>query len=118
LKPRLRFRCAAVFYTQGVCAFASVEPTESVREVEGEYHSIVTVPAHFFSEGEHTAGISIFTSIGTKQHFVKMHDAVQFQVRDAIDGDSARGDYTQNLDGVVRPLLSWKSNYHGVAMDR
>jgi hypothetical protein len=32
---------------------------------------------------------------------------VAFQVVDAQDGDSARGDYVGPMPGVVRPLLAW-----------
>ena len=35
------------------------------------------------------------------------YDAVSFQVYDPGDGDSARGRFTGQLRGVVRPLLEW-----------
>jgi hypothetical protein len=38
-----------------------------------------------------------------------VHDAIAFQVIDSQDGDSARGQYTGNLAGVIRPLLDWET---------
>jgi len=106
-RDNMSFRCASVFYTQGICAFASVEKEEKIRDRMGEYISTVEIPEHLLTEGEYTAGVSIFTSMGIKQHLVKEHDAVQFQVVDNMDGGTARGDYSQNLAGVVRPMLKW-----------
>ncbi len=106
-RPNMSFRCLSVFYTQGIVAFASVEKEERVRDRPGEYISSVEIPEHLLTEGEYTAGVSIFNTKGIKSHYVKEHDAVQFQVVDKIEGDTARGDYTQNLTGVVRPMLKW-----------
>ena len=109
-KPNLRFRCVALFFTQGVCAFASVEPTEETRSATGRYFSAVTIPPHLLTEAEYTVGISIFVFIGAKHHYVQLKDVLRFQVFDPMTGPSARGDYAQNIAGVVRPLLKWKSS--------
>ena len=104
----IQFRCAAQFYTQGVLAFASIEPVEQVREECGEYDSVVVIPPHLLAEGEYTVGVSIFSSAGAKQHYVRLRDALMFQVYDSMTSPSARGDYAQTIGGVVRPLLEWK----------
>lgn len=106
-KSSMSFRCASVFYTQGVCAFASVEKEEKIRDRVGEYIATMEIPAHLLTEGEYIAGVSIFTSMGIKQHFVKEHETIQFQMVDNMDGNTARGNYTQNLAGVMRPMLKW-----------
>ena len=36
---------------------------------------------------------------------------ISFLVVDSADGDSARGDYTKNIPGVVRPLLEWSTEF-------
>jgi lipopolysaccharide transport system ATP-binding protein len=107
--PGLQFRCAAQFYTQGVVAFASIEPTEEVRPGSGIYFSTMEIPSHLLAESEYIVGVSIFSSYGAKVHYVKLSDALVFQVYDSMIGPSARGDYAQALGGVVRPLMSWKS---------
>jgi lipopolysaccharide transport system ATP-binding protein len=73
----------------------------------------VIIPPNLLSEGEYTVGVSIFTSVGLKQHYVMIKDAMFFQVFDSMIRQSARGDYAQNLAGVVRPLLKWNMYYEG-----
>ena len=108
-QPNLAFRCSAIFNTQGVVAFASVEPTEQERTAPGLYHSTVEVPAHLLAEGEYVVGLSMFSSRGAKQHLAQVRDALSFHVFDPMTGDSARGDYAENLGGVLRPRLRWES---------
>ena len=36
------------------------------------------------------------------------------QVVDAVDGDTARGDWTRDIPGVVRPLLRWTTEHEPV----
>ncbi|HNA89560.1 MAG TPA: ABC transporter ATP-binding protein [Anaerolineales bacterium] len=105
--PNTTFRCALIFNTQGVIAFASVEPTETVRSEPGVYQSVVRVPAHLLAESEYSLNVSIFASAGAKQHYVNLRNALNFQVYDSMTKPSARGDYTQNLLGIVRPMLQW-----------
>ena len=108
LQPELRFRCAIELMTQGVVAFASVEPKETVRYKRGRYYSSLTIPAHLLAEGLHSVRVSIFTSSGMKKHYARVDEAIAFQVVDLMGGDSARGDYAQNLRGIVRPKLDWE----------
>ena len=109
MEPGLKFRVQAIFYTQGTIAFASHERVEIVRNKVGQYFSKVMIPPNLFAEGEYTLGISVFSSSGKKMHFCKVNDAVAFQVYDAITGSSARGDYSEGLGGVTRPMLDWES---------
>jgi lipopolysaccharide transport system ATP-binding protein len=110
-KPGLSFRCAALFYTQGVCAFVSVEPAETKRDKGGNYSSVLSIPANLLAEGEYAVSISIFSSQGMKNHYVQVKDAIVFRMFDPMTGDSARGDYVQNLTGVVCPLLKWEISH-------
>lgn len=107
-KPGLRFRCVFGFNTQGVYAFAAMEPTEETRSREGTYYSSVTIPPHLLAEGEYIVGVSIFSSSGGKMHYVSLRDVIAFQVYDSMTGPSARGDYAQNFAGIVRPLFDWE----------
>lgn len=106
-KPGLKFRCTLGFNTQGIYAFAAMEPTEEVRPHKGRYFSSITVPSHLLAEGEYIISVSIFASSGAKMHYVSLRDAIAFQVYDSMTGLSARGDYAQNFAGVVRPLFQW-----------
>jgi lipopolysaccharide transport system ATP-binding protein len=65
-------------------------------------------PANLLNEGLVTVDAGV-ASIGA----LKLHphagcvDAVSFHVQDPGDGDSARGRFTGQLRGVMRPLLDW-----------
>jgi len=111
--PEMRFRCAALFYTQGVCAFSTLEPIEAMRDRTGCYTSIVTIPANLLAEGDYTITISVFSSKGKKSHLCRVKDVIAFQIFDPISGRSARGDYAEGLSGVIRPCLEWSSSYQG-----
>jgi lipopolysaccharide transport system ATP-binding protein len=106
-QPNRRLRCAAMVYTQNVCAFSAVEPAGSGREHPGYYESIVSIPANFLTEGDHSVNISIFSSRGTKVWHVSLKNALNFQVFDPVTGDS-----THDLSGIVRPRLDWQLHYH------
>ncbi len=108
-KPNLKFRCSVHFNTQGVCAFASPEPTEKTRENPGTYCSVVTVPGNLLAEGEYTINVSIYSSRGAKNHYIQLQNVVAFHVYDPMTGNSSRGDHAGRIGGVVRPRLEWES---------
>jgi hypothetical protein len=108
LEPGTRFRCSALFFTQGVCAFGTLEPTERTYPVAGTYRASVAIPAHLLAEGEYTVQVSLFASRGSKSRFAMVRDAVAFHVADPMDGFSARGDYAEPMAGVMRPKLEWE----------
>lgn len=105
----LKFRCAIGLYTQGVCSFYTVEPTELVREAPTWYESIVRIPGNLLAEGEYLVHLSVFASRGKKSHLCSIKDVIAFQVFDPMSGNSARGDYAEGLAGVMRPLLEWQT---------
>lgn len=113
--PHLKFRCAAGFYTQGTCAFTTLEAVEATYEHEGLYYSSVVIPGNFLSEGDYSISITLFASRGKKLRYCKVNDVVVFQVYDPITGHSARGDYSEGLAGVTRPLLEWQLDYAGAS---
>ena len=98
-----------MFSTPGVAAFSSVEPIELERTRTGLYSSVVKVPSHLLSESEYSVNVSAFASAGSKKHYVSVRNAINFQIYDSMTNPSARGDYTQNLAGVVRPMLHWET---------
>jgi len=103
------FRIAAAFYTQGACAFTTLEPTETSRERPGHYESSVTIPGNMFAEGDYLVTLSGFVSRGKKVHHFKLDGCIAFQVYDPLTGASARGDYREGFGGHMRPKLSWST---------
>jgi len=112
-EPGLTFRCSARFHTQGIVAFATLEPNETTHPRPGVYQARVGLPANLLSEGEYTISLSFFTSQGRKAHWLTESDVIAFQTSDPLNGDSARGDYAEKLGGVVRPKLTWDKTYVG-----
>ena len=112
-QPEMKFRCAALFNTQGTVAFVSLEPMETRHYQAGVYHSVVEIPGNLLAEGEYTVDVSVFSSRGKKEHFCRVEDAIAFQVFDPVTGGSARGDYGEGYAGVMRPLLHWQLEYAG-----
>ena len=112
--PGTRFRFRADFFSRGTLAFPALERTEEVREHEGLYRSRVQIPGNLLAEGEYLIGITALTSRGGKRMpYCKVQDVAVIQVVDFLEGDSARGDFAERLDGVVRPFSTWETVFHG-----
>ncbi len=75
------------------------------REV-GRYRRTGWIPGNLLAEGTFFVGAVVSSYNPTYMHFFEP-EAVAFQVVDSQQGDSARGEYTGMLPGVVRPVLQW-----------
>ena len=64
------------------------------------------IPGNFLAEGRVLVMAAVSTFNPTRVHALEP-DAVSFQVVDRSDGDGARGPWTRDWPGVVRPLLEW-----------
>lgn len=104
ITPNIHF-----FDESGTCIFVSHdwngEWKDKARPAR-TYTSTVWVPGNFFGEGRITVAVAASTYEPMEVHFV-VWDALSFYVADSIDGDSARGNYTGQFPGVVRPILEW-----------
>lgn len=112
-KPDLSLRCSIAFMAQGVCAFVTVPPEETVHKVPDLYSITVQIPPNLLTETHYSLNITILSSQGVKYRYVKEKDVLTFQVVDMMEGDSARGDYAERLAGVVRPMLQWSAPERG-----
>jgi lipopolysaccharide transport system ATP-binding protein len=74
----------------------------------GDYVATAWIPANVLNEGLFTVDPAV-TSLGAGKLFphAGARQAVSFHVHDPGAGDSARGRFTGQLRGVVRPLLEW-----------
>jgi lipopolysaccharide transport system ATP-binding protein len=74
----------------------------------GDYTSTAWVPGNLLNEGFVLVDVALVTHATTRHtHVVGCREAVSFHVQDPAEGDSARGLYTGQWKGVVRPLLDW-----------
>jgi lipopolysaccharide transport system ATP-binding protein len=74
----------------------------------GIYTSTAWIPANLLNEGTTTVDVAICTLRAPKLHQrAARYEAVLFTIFDPGDGDTARGRFTGQLSGVVRPRLEW-----------
>ena len=76
----------------------------------GRFLSTGWIPGNLLAEGTMIVGVSIWSEQPQNLHFYE-RDVVAFEVVESPDGDSARGDYTMQFPGLVRPLLEWDTKY-------
>lgn len=90
-----------------ICVVSDLDPHwgKQPRPV-GRYSSTMWIPGNFLAEGNVTASAAISTVIPLTVH-VHERDAVAFRVIDRLEGDTARGDYSGPMPGVVRPIFRW-----------
>ncbi|TMK73243.1 MAG: ATP-binding cassette domain-containing protein [Actinobacteria bacterium] len=74
----------------------------------GEYVATAWIPGNFLNEGRHAAGVEIVKlDIPKPDPQASAYEAVAFHVYDPAEGDSARGLFSGQWKGAVRPLLEW-----------
>jgi lipopolysaccharide transport system ATP-binding protein len=95
---------------QGDIAFNAMDtsPRWDDPSEPGEYAATAWIPGNSLNEGPASVDVAVCSLSAPKllQH-AAAYRAVSFQVYDPGDGDSARGRFTGELRGVVRPLLEW-----------
>jgi lipopolysaccharide transport system ATP-binding protein len=96
--------------TGGNVAFNAMDVDPRWREptAPGEYVATAWIPGNFLNEGLMYAYADICSIDAPKlHHHLTGYQAVSFHVQDPGEGDSARGAFTGQWKGVVRPLLEW-----------
>jgi lipopolysaccharide transport system ATP-binding protein len=78
---------------------------------KGRWVSTVLIPGNLLAEGTLFVGPGLL-SLNTLITQFQERDVVAFHVVDSQDGDSARGDWTGKVDGVMRPLLNWNTQFN------
>jgi lipopolysaccharide transport system ATP-binding protein len=98
---------------EGLCVFQlhDLDPAwrGKLRPV-GRYCTRAVLPGNLLAEGMLLVGVTLTSPEAVLQH-VQERDAVAFQVVDSLEGDSARGDYSGTMPGLVRPLVPWHTDF-------
>ncbi|MBE7444983.1 MAG: ABC transporter ATP-binding protein [Planctomycetia bacterium] len=103
---------------EGIELFESFENDLEWRNrprLSGRYVTHAQIPGNFLTEGIFYITPCLRT-LKPEIRCFKVPDAVAFQVVDSIEGNSARGDCTGEIAGVVRPLLKWKTQFSTTAV--
>jgi lipopolysaccharide transport system ATP-binding protein len=114
IKPGYTLMPHFTFFDQDdVCVLTSldVDPVWRRRpRPVGHYVSTGWIPGNFLSEGTMMIEVAMRTVEPDILHFSEA-DAVAFQVVDDMTGDTARGDWRNDIPGAVRPLLDWHTEF-------
>ncbi len=95
---------------QGDIAFNAMDTDERWHEPTpaGVYRSTAWIPGNLLNEGLTAVDVELVSLAAPRlHHHAQERSAVSFHVQDPGEGDSARGLYTGQVRGVVRPLLEW-----------
>ena len=95
---------------RGDVAFNAMDTSPRWQEPAepGDYLSTAWIPGNLLNEGLVTVQVGICSLRASKlRPHAGSTDAVAFHVQDSGEGDSARGLFTGQWKGVVRPLLDW-----------
>jgi lipopolysaccharide transport system ATP-binding protein len=98
---------------EGILVFKALDVDPNWRKRSrpvGRFTSRAMIPGNLLQEGLYSVKAALITLDPMIIQFYEQ-DAVAFQVIDNNDGDSARGDYAGNIEGVVRPLLKWTTSF-------
>jgi lipopolysaccharide transport system ATP-binding protein len=94
-----------------VCVFGTIDDDPDWRERPrpvGTYTSTVEIPGNFLSSGRFFINAALQTLKPMTTQFFE-RSVVAFQVIDRSGYDTARGIYTGEMGGAVRPMLKWKT---------
>jgi lipopolysaccharide transport system ATP-binding protein len=95
---------------RGDIAFNAFDTHERWRvpSEPGIYEATAWIPGNLLNEGLYAADVAVCSIAAPKlHHHFQERFAVAFHVQDPGAGDSARGIYTGQWRGVMRPLLEW-----------
>lgn len=109
LAPNLHF-----FNEDGICLFVTGDNSSQPKDI-GRYASTARIPGNFLAEGTISVNVALSSPFAIRFHEL---DAVRFQVIDTLEGDSARGQYSGPIPGVIRPLLNWTTTFTPAAGKR
>jgi len=108
LQPFFRF-----MNEENVCLFCVPESDPEWRRrprPSGRYVTTAWVPGNLFAEGRVFVDVALCLLNGAVVQFIESN-AVSFQVIDTVEGNSARGEWTGPLEGVLRPMLKWSTTF-------
>lgn len=77
----------------------------------GCYVSRAIIPGNLFAEGSLVVEANISSHAPVAAVHLHQRDVVAFSIIDSFEGDSARGDYTGPVGGVIRPKVKWITQY-------
>jgi lipopolysaccharide transport system ATP-binding protein len=84
-----------------------IDPRWNEPMPPGDYVTTAWIPGNLLNEGVVSIEAGMHSLAAPRLHGHAVSDAIGFHVQDPGEGDSARGQFTGQWKGVVRPLLEW-----------
>jgi lipopolysaccharide transport system ATP-binding protein len=113
IKEGYSFIHGANFYnSEEINIFNSHDVTSENRyekKEKGFYKATMWIPGNLLVEGLLSISIAFFKP-NPFELFIYLEKVILINIIDEIKGDSARGFYTLDFPGFVRPLLNWETN--------
>ena len=98
---------------EGIEVFTAIDVDPKWRNrirPPGRYVSSAWIPGNFLSDGMTFVGIGMLT-LQTRTPHISASELVAFYMADTDEKDAARGDWTGGMNGIVRPLLEWDTEF-------
>jgi lipopolysaccharide transport system ATP-binding protein len=102
-----------IYNGEGLSIFSTLDVDPEWRQrprPKGRWISIVEIPGNLLAEGTHVLAPGLSTLNPPVRQFQE-NEALAFHVVDSLEGNSARGDWAGKVDGVIRPLLKWRTEF-------
>jgi lipopolysaccharide transport system ATP-binding protein len=95
---------------RGDIAFNALDTRSAARDgfAPGDYVATAWIPGNLLNDGLTAVDVELVSIAAPKlHHHAQERHALAFHVVDPGEGNSARGPFTGQLRGVIRPLLDW-----------
>jgi len=79
------------------------------KRKKGRYTATAWIPGHLLPEGIFSISAALFNP-NPVDVLIHEHDILSFEVYTDFSKLTARGDYTEDFPGIVRPLIQWVSS--------
>jgi len=111
IQPALHFKNARDIFVFAIAYTDSVYMSQVPKP--GRYVATVWIPPNFLNVGLLYVNLVIATPAPHQEEHLMIEKAVSFNVYE-VDGveNAARGLYARDFPGVIRPLLSWETEYN------
>ena len=102
-----------VYNEHSILIFTTIDQDPAWKRLPrdvGRYKSSVSIPGNFFSEGQ--LFVCAAMSNAKQSHHFYQHNIISLHVFDSHDGNSARGDWSGKMGGIIRPLFAWNTQFN------
>lgn len=72
----------------------------------GRYKASVRIPSNLLADGQYSIGVALFSQQPFHIYLHEIH-VIRFTIQDVLNNESARGTFSGEYGGIVRPKLEW-----------